>query len=205
MKTKVKICGIRHIETAEMAIAAGADFLGFNFVLSSRRFINPMKAKIIIDKIRHKIITVGVFKDATVEEVNEHIKYLKLDFVQLHGEENEVFMQKIKAEIIKTIPVHVESNEQQLLTEMKTYSTKYFLLDRDPQGGGQMIPVEKASFLAQSIPVFFAGGLVPENVGEIVSRVKPFAVDVASGIETNGYEDSHKILTFIKNAKGAIE
>src|SRR5579864_3926209 len=130
MKVKVKICGIRHIASAETAINAGADFLGFNFVLSSRRFINPMRAKTIINKIRKRTNTVGVFQNATVEDINEHIKYLKLDFVQLHGNEDENMVKQIRADVIKYFPVHDQTDNQSLFLQMEKYPVQYFLLDR---------------------------------------------------------------------------
>src|SRR5438105_2453385 len=101
MKTKVKICGIRNIDSANAAIHAGADFLGFNFVLTSKRFINPIKAKAIIDKVRKQVNIVGIFQNAGLDEINEHIKFLKLAYVQLHGNEDDQFVKKIKTNVIK--------------------------------------------------------------------------------------------------------
>ena len=86
---------------------------------------------------------------------------------------------------------------------MKQYKVDYYLLDRIKQGEGPMLNLEKASFLSKLFPLILAGGLNPENIASVITRVKPHAVDVASGVETDGEQDLEKIRMFIKNAKGA--
>src|SRR5687767_1159233 len=106
MKTKIKICGIRDLESAQVAIANGADFLGFNFVTASKRRIDFDKAKDIIGTLRvdsGKTRFVGIFQNASTHEVNAIARTLKLDYVQLHGEENEIYMTKINNKIIKKV------------------------------------------------------------------------------------------------------
>jgi len=206
MTVKVKICGIRHILSAQEAVNAGADFLGFNFVLSSKRFINPIRVKTIINSVKNKISTVGIFQDASLNEINEHVKFIKLDFVQLHGDYDDQIVKKIKTKVVKAFHLPEEENVQ--LTEEKIYkytihdNVDYILLDREIQGKGEMINSEKAKKLSEKFHIFLAGGLIPENIAEIVKTIKPFAVDAAGGIETNGVEDLVKIKNFIKNAKG---
>jgi len=200
METKVKICGIRHFQSAQAAIDAGADFLGFNFVNFSKRFINPMKAKLIIDALGKKIPVVGVFQNASIDEVNEHIRYLKLPFVQLHGDEDDTYMKKIHADVVKTITISDLKNNE--LSGNK--KIRFYLLDRNVQGQGEMVDANQAKLLAEQVPVFLAGGLDHTNVAEIIKNVKPFAVDVAGGIETDGMEDLEKIKKFIMNAKGVL-
>lgn len=207
MNVKVKICGVRNIESAKEAVKAGADFLGFNFVLSSKRFINPMRAKVIIDRVRKNIATVGIFKDATLNEINEHVKYLKLDYVQIHGTSDEQLIRKVKTNVIKAFNFPSAHDVNQL-TEEKIYkftihdNVDYILLDRKIQGQGEMVNLEEAKKFAQRFHVFLAGGLSAENISEAILFVKPFAVDVAGGIETNGHEDIGKIYKFIARAKG---
>ncbi len=103
MKTKVKICGIRTLEAAQTAVDAGADFLGFNFVKTSKRYIEPEKALEIIKLIKSKVKTVGVFQDEKAETANEIALLLNLDFVQLHGVENSEYIKSIKVPVIKSI------------------------------------------------------------------------------------------------------
>ncbi|MEK7571205.1 MAG: phosphoribosylanthranilate isomerase [Patescibacteria group bacterium] len=193
---KVKICGIRSEKSALAAINAGADFIGFNFMPSSKRYIEPQKAQEIIGMILGDIKLVGIFQNANPEYVNEMAEIAKLDYVQLHGEEDIAYMQKIKNNIIKKIDIDDEIEENDLVS--------FYLLDRSIQGKGKVIDLEKAKKIGEKHEIFFAGGLTPENVTEIVSTVKPFAVDVAGGIETNGVEDVEKIEEFIANAKGVL-
>lgn len=193
---KVKICGIRTLENAQEAIAAGADFLGFNFVPTSKRYIDPKNAKKIIDAIRGSIKIVGIFKNQPVEEVNKIAEVLDLDFVQLHGEENEAYMRQINKRIIKKYDIKsdFEINKQ----------NAYTLIDREVQGEGKMVDLEKAKKIVNKYPTFFSGGLTSDNVAEVVKKVKPFAVDVAGGVETNGKIDNDKMKRFIRSAKEVL-
>lgn len=195
MSVKVKICGIRSLEAAKAAIDAGADFLGFNFVPSSKRYIDPNIAKKIIEQIEGKVKMVGVFQNAKVFEISRIASDLRLDFVQLHGDEDDKYITQIKFPIIKTINVYSKPNE---------INTKYLLIDRENRDKAKVVDQDKARMIARGYPVFLAGGLTPENVADAVERVSPFGVDVAGGVETNGKQDLKKIRAFIKNAKGKI-
>ena len=175
-KVKVKICGIRTLESAQTAIAAGADFLGFNFVPSSKRYIKPEMAKKIISQLKEKINIVGVFENAQTDYINKIVKMLDLDYVQLH-----------RKKIIK----NTKDN------------TSYLLVDRQTQGVGKLPNLNESETLAKSSEIFFAGGLNQNNVEEVIKKVHPFAVDVAGGIETNGVQDNKKIKKFITIVKGA--
>lgn len=196
MIIKVKICGIRTLEAAQAAIEAGADYLGFNFVPSSRRFIEPNLAARIINKMTGKAKIVGVFQNADVAAVNQIVRQLGLDFVQLHGQKSPEYVRRVHSKLIKAIAS---------FNETKSYSVDYFLIDRVEQGEGEMVNVDEAIAIANKYPIFLAGGLTPENVASAVKKIQPFAVDVASGIETNGKQDIEKIKAFIRNAKEAYE
>lgn len=192
MKVQVKICGIRSINSAKVAIESGADFLGFNFVPTSNRYINPDLALAIINLVRGKVKTVGVFQDADISNVKKIIYDLNLDFVQLHGSENNMYINNVGIPVIKSI------KEDDNIENIKA---DYFLLDRTIRGEGQMTDFQKAAKIATHHPLFYAGGLTTQNVIQVVKDVHPFAVDVAGGIETNGVEDLDKIKSFIKTAK----
>ncbi len=192
MNIKVKICGIRTLAAAVRAIDAGADFLGFNFVPTSKRYIDPQKAYEIIQEIKAGVDIVGVFQNEMAGKVNEIAATLGLDYVQLHGSEDNEYIARIDFPVIKSI---TQSDDPKLI------KAQYFLLDRVNREG-DIVDLEKASELARKFPVFFAGGLTPENVSEIIQKVKPYAVDVAGGIETDGVQDLEKIRLFIKNARG---
>ena len=190
---KVKICGVRSIEAAKTATEAGADFLGFNFVPGSKRYIDPILALEIINSIRGQIKTVGIFRDDKIAEVNKIVSGLKLDFAQLHGNENSDYISKVKIPVIKSMTVDDDPNK---------IKADYFLLDRSKRGEGEMVDLEKASRLTGNFPIFIAGGLTPDNVASVVSQIRPFAVDVAGGVETDGHQDIEKVKLFIRNAKG---
>lgn len=192
---KVKICGIRTLEAAQASIDSGADYLGFNFVPKSRRYIEPKLAAEIIKSVKGKIKTVGVFQNADVEVVRKIVKQLSLDYVQLHGQENSEYIKQIRSRVIKSINSPNETND---------YSVDYFLLDRVQQGEGKMVSEDVAKAVADKYPVFLAGDLTPQNVATIVEKVQPFAVDVAGGIETDRSQDIQKIRDFIKSAKGVF-
>jgi len=118
-----------------------------------------------------------------------------LDFIQLHGEESNEYILQMKIKIIKKILLG--SNLGNINKKVE-----YFILDRDIQGTGEMINLEKAKQISENFSIFFAGGLTPANIARVISEIKPFGVDVSSGVETNGMLDSRKIKAFIHNARG---
>ncbi len=206
MNIKVKICGINTLKTAQAAFDAGADFLGFNFVSTSKRFISPVKAKNIIKKLPPSIAKVGVFMDAELKEVNNLISYLKLDYVQLHGNETPKYIDKIEnAGIIKTLSLPSEFDVEKTIENLKKYKVDYFLLDREQQGRGELLNLEKVCTLTNLFPIILAGGLTIKNVSEIIKTTKPNVVDVASGVEINGIKELELIKQFIKDAKNATQ
>lgn len=199
---KVKICGIRTVDMAQAAVAAGADFLGFNFVPSSPRFLSVSAARDIIEHLGMNIKIVGVFQDETMEHIQQAINELKLDFVQLHGNEPPAFAELTQdAGVIKSLRLSGSDMVEAVKETMSTYDVDYFLLDRSAQGEGPMVDFMIARSLAQDLPLFLAGGLTPENVSEAVRIVRPYAVDVASGIETDGEPDPDRIRKFVARAK----
>ncbi len=192
MNAQVKICGIRTLESALGAVEAGADFLGFNFVPDSRRFISFQRAAEIAVAVNGRARIVGVFRDARPSFIAEAANALRLDFVQLHGRESPEYLAALSLPVIKAI----HSPDQ-----ISLYSPDYFLLDRTSQGEGPMVQTEDARAAALLRPIFLAGGLTPENVSGVLRKVRPFAVDVAGGIESRGVPDVRKIRKFVTNAK----
>lgn len=202
MKVKVKICGIKSYEDAKMSIEAGADFLGLNFVPKSARFINPVKAYEVISKLSDEIKIVGIFQNETIENVQSVTDYLKLDFVQLHGEEPVDYFSKIKnTKLIKTFKLFSDFNQIDILEQIKDYTNTIFLLDRKIQGEGYPLELERVKYLTGFRRIILGGGLTPENVREAVIAAYPYGVDVAGGVETDGKKDKEKIRRFIINAK----
>ena len=192
MSVKVKICGVRNLEAAETAVNSGADFLGFNFVPTSKRYIDPKIAKKIIKTVKGKAKIVGVFQNDEIVHVNDVASNLGLDFIQLHGMEDNEYIESVKVQVIKSITLD---------DDLQKVSADYLMLDRVDRGEGELVDPDKARVIAGEHQIFLAGGLNPENVSEAVLKVSPFAVDVAGGIETNGVQDLEKIKRFIKNAR----
>lgn len=194
-RVKVKICGIQTLESALIAIDAGADFLGFNFVPTSKRHIKPVDAQKIIKIIKGKVKIVGVFQNENIKKVKEILKQVDLDLVQLHGQEDQKYIDQLHFPVIKIIHP---------LSDTQNFTVDYFLLDRVQQGKGSMVKTGIANKIVNKFPTFLAGALNPENVAYKIKQIKPFAVDVASGVETNGVKDSEKVRSFIQNVKGVV-
>jgi phosphoribosylanthranilate isomerase len=204
--TKVKICGITDEDVAISCIENGVDFLGFNFVKNSKRYCQIENAEKIIKMLNHinrdrKVKYVGVFQNENCEKVNKIANLLNLDFIQLHGEENNTYIDQMNCKIIKKLVIPSNDGIQKIQIELQYKNKKYYLLDRYEQGKGAMVDTTLAKIISQKTKLFFAGGLTPENVASIVKEVKPFAVDVAGGVETNEKKDKQKIKQFIQNAK----
>lgn len=202
MKVKVKICGIKTLEAAKNSIPAGADFLGFNFVPVSKRYIRPAEAKKIIDELPKSVMKVGVFRDTDISEINNLINFLGLDYVQLHGNKSREYLDLIKgARIIKTLSLFSDFDIEETKKKMKKYDVDYYLLDREVQGRGELLNPERVRELTSLFPIILAGGLIVDNVADYIHLTKPIAVDVAGGVETNGEKDREKIIKFVKEAK----
>lgn len=197
---KVKICGLTTLEAAQTAENAGADFLGFIFA-DSKRKISPEKAKEIIEELNGKALKVGVFVDESLEEIERIQRLTGIDIIQLHGQES---MEKAGSFSIPVIKAFSIQNEVDL-KKIEGYPVDYQLLDlpKNSQSSSEKtLDWQMIHRLRQSSNrLILAGGLTPMNVSEAIKLVQPFAVDVSSGVETNGYKDHEKIRLFIKNAK----
>jgi len=201
----VKICGITNAEDVRVAVEAGADAIGFIFVPNTPRYIEVADAQQIAAGIPERVKKVGVFVNDSVEAVNRAVREVPLDLVQLHGDETASFARLVEAPIIKAIRVRGAIDVE----GFRAYKASAYLLDtyvEDAHGG-----TGKAFDWALALPVvnaglrvLLSGGLGPENVAEAVRRVRPFGVDVSSGVEASpGRKDSEKVRAFIENARGA--
>jgi len=201
---RVKICGITRLEDARLAIELGAHSLGFNFYEKSPRCVSPADAWNILRKLPALVSTVGVFVNWDDASVIALAQSLRLGAVQLHGDESEL----ITARCAKVFPVTkaFSTDAKFSVGELRRYaSVSCFLLDAAPAtagtstygGTGQLANWKLAANAAQRFPVILAGGLKPENVGEAIVAVRPFAVDVASGVESRpGKKDPGKLRAF---------
>lgn len=206
MPVRVKICGITNIADAFAAIEAGADALGFVFYKASPRSITPEKASEIIRKIPPLLSTVGVFVNENPVKIKKIINVTRIDVVQLHGEEPPDMCELISNRIIKAFRVKSLESLDPLINYKNKVSA--FLLDTytpDIFGGtGQIFNWDIAIDAKQFGQIILAGGLTPDNITSAVKRVRPHAVDVSSGIESEkGKKDHKKMKLFIQKAKEA--
>jgi phosphoribosylanthranilate isomerase len=208
--TRIKICGLTQIEPALVAGQAGADFLGLVLARSHRQ-VTPEKGRTLVQAVRGlttRPAVVGVFVNRLAEEVNRIADYCRLDWVQLSGHESWAYCQKIKKPIIKVIHVSPSATVEEVLSNIETgyrrLAKKEFvcLLDAEVGGAyggtGQTFDWELARAVSARFPVMVAGGLTPTNVGQLLKAVRPWGVDVSSGVETDGQKDLAKIRAFIE-------
>lgn len=206
LRTRIKVCGICGVEDARSAVAAGADGLGFIFVDRSPRRVEPDLVREITGELPPLIDTVGVFRDEPIEVVEEIASYCRLSLVQLHGSESPEYCSKIPCRVMKAFAVHGETESEELAAYMGVVSG--FLLDtyhKDLAGGtGMVFDWKLVEQIRPPGPVILAGGLNPENVGEAIRLVKPFAVDVNSGVEYQpGRKDTDKLRIFVDEVRKA--
>lgn len=204
MQAKLKLCGIRTIESACVAAACEVDFIGLNFTKTSRRRVEVGEARDIIAGVPDpgRLKLVGVFQNQLVSEVNEVARALRLDYVQLHGSETPAYCKRILVPIIKAFPLAPAFDPQVALESMEEYSmVSIYLVDRYQQGVGDALDVEKVKILTQHFPIMLAGGITIGNALKTIEYAQPFAIDMASGIETNGIVDIEKVKEIAKLVK----
>ncbi len=208
--TRVKICGLTRIEDVQAAVAAGVDAIGFVFVPGTPRCVTVEWAALLRRGVPPFVTAVGLFVDVPVETVLSTVESVRLDAVQLHGvEPPELAAACMKrTRVIKAFRVRGRDT----IAELERYRevADAFLLDAFVPGahGGTGASFDwdlAVGALAAGRPVILAGGLNPDNVGEAVRRVRPFAVDVSSGVESApGLKDAGRIREFVAAANGRI-
>lgn len=213
--TVVKICGIRRPEHAVAAAEARADFVGMIFA-KSRRQITLEQAREIIAGVRARgedlPKLVGVFADQPLDEVNRIAREAGLDRVQLSGHEDLAYARGVELPLIKAVkvkpgasPEAVRAAVEQVYAALDRVQT-LCLLEPEVDGafGGAGARLDPAVLsLLEGVTFLLAGGLIPDTVGQMVRRVRPWGVDVSSGVETDGVKDNAKIARFIFEAKRA--
>ena len=213
LKIRVKICGIRNLNDALVAAESGADFIGLVFVPGRRRRLEHPAAKVIVSGLKGATLrVVGLFADQDLEEVNRTIETCGLDLAQLCGQESLDYCTQTRAKVIKVVHIPSSASPEQaseeLIQKVNAYGEAGHLVTLDRlveglQGGtGESFDWSIAAQLSrQGSSFLLAGGLDPDNVGQAVATVRPWGVDVSSGVETNGDKDHEKIREFIRNAK----
>jgi len=197
----VKICGIQTVEAAQVAVEAGANFLGFMFAPSKRQIL-PEKAMHIAATVPSHVKKVGVFVNESKETIIHIAKQVGLDMIQLHGDETAEFTNTLPYETIKAFSIHDAHTET-----LQSYTCNYYIIDSPPTtyrgGSGETFDWNLATQLNIDPEKFIlAGGLSANNIEQAIQTVQPTGVDVSSGVETNGQKDHLKIKQFIAKAKG---
>jgi phosphoribosylanthranilate isomerase len=195
----VKICGITRPEDALHAENAGADALGLNFVPGTKRFISLERAREIVRALGPFVARVGVFQNASLETVLETVQATGLNVVQLHGHESDEFALEIERIVPVVRAVKLEPNLPFVLPEVGSA----FLIDGPDPGSGQLADwsrLETSNLAGRRW--LLAGGLTPENVAGAIERLRPWGVDLSSGVESSpGIKDPTKVTAFIRAAK----
>ncbi len=208
MRTRVKICGITRVEDAQLVVDAGADAIGLVFYKKSPRFVSHKQAAEISQHIPAFVSRVALFKDADEQTVRSVLADVEIDLVQFHGKETVGFCEQFKLPYIKALGMKgIEQEKDFLLSKVTQYqSAKALLLDGHAPGeaGGTGESFDWASLTSVNKPVVLAGGLTPDNVKQAIALVKPFAVDVSSGVESSpGIKDKEKIIAFLQQVRAS--
>ncbi len=215
--TKVKICGISQVAHALAVVEAGADFVGLVFAPSKRQ-VSLQTAQQIVQEVKRfgqRPLVVGVFVNIVAREVNRLATFCGLDWVQLSGNESWEYCKQIERPIIKVIHVPSTRDTEKIMDELslghKILASEGFtgLLDTEVKGAyggtGQTFEWELASQVLQKYQMIIAGGLSPANVGQVIQTVKPWGVDISTGVETEGSKNVAKIQAFIQAVRKVDE
>ena len=193
--TRIKLCGLTRPCDIEWVNTLLPDYIGFVFARKSRRYIAPLNAKALREKLDPQICTVGVFVNEAPEDVAALMNGGIIDMAQLHGGEDEAYIKSLRKltdrPLIKAFRVDGPAD----LDRARQSSADHILLDNGPGGTGAAFDWSVLNGFDR--PCFLAGGLNPENVGKAVEALRPFAVDVSSGIETDGVKDFVKMTAFV--------
>ena len=199
---KVKVCGMTSLKDALVAVEEGADAVGFIFYKKSPRSVTMKTVREIVLELPPFVDTVGVFVDETAEQINKIADYCNLDIIQLHGDESPTFCKRIRRKVIKAFRI----KDMQSVKKISSFQVSGFLLDTFSEnlhgGTGKVFDWNLVLPAKKFGPVIMAGGLTPNNVQQAVRQVRPYGVDVCSGVESEpGIKDHKKVRAFLKNAK----
>lgn len=201
----LKVCGLTRLTDARHAVGQGATALGFVFWPKSPRFVTPEAAAAIVAEIPSTVLTVGVFVNEPVDAIRTIAAQVRLSAVQLHGDEPPAYADALAWPVVRSVTLETADDARQAWAPETT-----FLLDaadRERRGGtGVLVDWTRAAALARSQRIVLAGGLSPDNVGDAIRRVRPYGVDVSSGVEeAPGVKDFDKVTRFLDAAREAFE
>ncbi|ALA58708.1 phosphoribosylanthranilate isomerase [Nitrospira moscoviensis] len=203
---KVKICGITNVEDAAAAVGAGADALGFVLYRQSPRYVDPAAVRAIVAGLPPFVLTVGVFVNEEAGTVRKVMDECGLALAQLHGDETASYCEALGRPAVKALRLKDRGTFLALAEFHGRANVRGFLIDAYSEhaygGTGRTVDWTLAAEAAHSAPILLAGGLTPANVAEAVRAVKPYGVDVSSGVEARpGKKDLDKVKAFIRAAR----
>ena len=199
----IKICGITNEQDALLAVALGADALGFIFAPSPRQ-VAPQRVKEIVRRLPQSVLTVGVFRDEHPQRVIDMVRESGVFGAQLHGHESPANVAEVMVEINWVVKAVVAGSIEAQRAD--DYLTNLILVDSPSPGSGLAYDRDLISQIPSTVRVLLAGGLTDENVGAAISQVAPWGVDVSSGVEkSHGYKDPIKLKRFIENARASFD
>lgn len=205
-RTRIKICGVRDLDTALAAAEHGADAIGFMFARMSVRNIEAQAARRIMDALPPFISTVGVFVNPSIEKFCDIEEECPTTFAQLHGTEDEGLVRQCGPWLIKGVRFEMETIADELARWDAVDEVDAILVDGSQGGEGLSFDWKAMAELRASIstPIIIAGGLTPENVGEAIRIIRPYGVDVSSGVERErGVKDPALIAAFCNAVRDA--
>ncbi len=196
--TKIKLCGLLRPCDIEAANRLKPEYIGFVFLPKSKRYVNYEKARELKSMLYPEIKAVGVFVDESVQMVAELLNNGTIDIAQLHGKEDENYIKLLRNLTDKPIIKAFRIKSWDDIARAEESSADYILLD---SGMGTGISFDWNLIQSIKRPYFLAGGLDCANVGEAIKKLRPYAVDVSSGIETNGLKDNEKMAEFVATVR----
>ncbi len=196
--TKVKICGLTREEDIREINILKPDLTGFVFAKKSRRFLESERAKVLKSLLLPEIPSVGVFVDEDLKVIEKLVRDGVIDLIQLHGEEDEDYIRSLRLITDKPIIQAFKVKTEEDLKRAEGSIADHILLD---SGAGSGRVFDWTILKKMERPFFLAGGLSPENVREAVDTLKPYGVDVSSGVETEGKKDPYKLKAFMEEVR----
>jgi phosphoribosylanthranilate isomerase len=211
--TRIKICGVTLADDAAAVAAAGVDFIGLNFWPKSKRYLDPERAPTIAGVIRAmgSAALVGVFVDQDADEILAVLARVELDIIQLHGDEDPATVKRIADAVARPVWKAITVRSARELEHLEVWPVAALVLDAPTPGRGgagasfDHALARDARARSPQLKLVLAGGLGPENVGAAIAQVRPWAVDVASGVEAApGVKDRSKLAAFVAAVRGVL-
>ncbi len=203
---KIKICGITNVQDARVAVAAGADALGFVMYRESPRHAEPAAVRSIVAELPPFVLPIGVFVNEDPVVVRNLMDNCGLALAQLHGDESASYCETLGRPVLKALRLKDRGSFLALAEFQGRATVRGFVIDAFSEhaygGTGTTVDWALAKEAARAVPVLLAGGLTPSNVSEAIQTVRPYGVDVSSGVEERpGKKDAAKVRAFIEAAR----